>query len=113
MGRTPTAAMNDEILSITSTSQFDFPREYRDVLEEKTEREIAYSLFKKIDDGNYYSVKITKTKQIRDVEVKRVDARAHRIPVMNIVYKPQPYLTFFERLKVLFTGHYPVRIEWE
>lgn len=109
-----TGHMNrEEILSIKYTTPLGYHEEYYKVKDEKMQREIGYSLFKKIDDGNCYSVRITKTQENRDVEIKQIDAHIHQVQIMNMTYKPQPHLNWKERLKVLFTGRFPVGIGWE
>lgn len=106
----------EEILSIkqqTSLLCAEYGDEYKKHIKEKTDREFAYALFQKISDGKYYSVKINETLEIRDVEIRQIDAYIHQVHVMNMTYKPQPCLNWKERLKVLFTGHFPVGIGWE
>lgn len=107
----------EELLSVGYVTPWEYPDAYKQFQQEKSEKELAYSLFKKIDDGNFYSVKINKLREDRDIEINRIDAHVHQIRVMNMIYTPQPYLKPYlnwkERLKVLFTGHYPVGIGWE
>lgn len=99
--------MIDTFLSTSAAKDPRIPDEYYERITEKRERDLAYELFKKIDDGNWYSVNVRRDVFVRDFEIMTTGIRIGRIEVVPPIVFPKR-LGFIDRLRVLFTGYAPI-----
>ena len=73
---------------------------------EFAKRQIAYEIYKELDDGQWHAVTITHDEDWIDKGVRRITIIARVRPVNTIAYKVPKLrrLTLLQRLRVLFTG---------
>ena len=79
--------------------------EYRDI-------QLAYEVFKAVSDGNFHSVRLHRDMRGDNIETEHratMEIAGMKIVQYHPVYPKR--LSFWERVKVLFTGDVPFRFD--
>jgi hypothetical protein len=115
--------MSEEKLSLSLYKSGYISYEYFAKQRKYKEQELAIKLFSRFIENEYYTIKIKRIVE-PDYALRYIEGHDNsekyttevwigKVKPLEMKYKPQPYLNLKDRLKVLFTGHFPVGIGWE
>lgn len=106
--------MKEKQLGYKVSLRNGLPEEYYSMNIEGNDRQLAYELFKELKDGEIHTVELrTKTDFDNYEQVRMV--RLYVGKVTPVTYKPifPKRLTFWKRIKVLFTGEVSFEIGYD